>query len=590
LKKQLSIWLLFAFCMLLLFGVLGWLTATVLRLDRERAQTRRQAAFEETVRLAMWRMDSALSSLVGIENARPYFMYNSFYPSGRAYTRMFARLQPGEVLFPSPLLTESSEHIHLHFQFGPDGLISSPQVPAGNMQDLAESGYVTHEQVESAAAVLKELGLRASREALHRLLPADSLKAGKPVRLPPLAVARQQEQPSSLPRQQIVMNSIEWQARSKAYMQAANLDNNPAFFAEDDADVVQGMMQPVWMDELLLIVRKVVVGDTEYVQGCWLDWESIRTLLKESIDDLLPDSRLVPAPEFAGAETPRTLATLPVRLEPGNPPALGRGGLSPMKLTLLIGWVCVVLAALAAAALLGGALALSERRSAFVSAVTHELRTPLTTFRMYTEMLAEGMVAGEEERAGYLATLRSEAERLAHLVENVLAYARLEKNRAGGTIETVPVSLLLDRFGARLTERAVQAGMTLDIDPGDAAGSEVRADLSAVERILLNLVDNACKFASDAENRTIHLTAEVSGPAVLMRVRDHGPGVSAADRRRMFKPFSKSASEAANSKPGVGLGLTLSRKLARKMGGELFLDSATSDGACFVLTVPQAHG
>ncbi len=74
---------------------------------------------------------------------------------------------------------------------------------------------------------------------------------------------------------------------------------------------------------------------------------------------------------------------------------------------------------------------LSERRRIFVSAVTHELRTPLTTFRLYTDMLADGMVSGEEKRRSYLERLRGEAQRLSHLVENVLFYARLESGRAG---------------------------------------------------------------------------------------------------------------------------------------------------------------
>ena len=79
---------------------------------------------------------------------------------------------------------------------------------------------------------------------------------------------------------------------------------------------------------------------------------------------------------------------------------------------------------------LGGALSLSERRGTFVSAVTHELRTPLTTFRLYTEMLDEGMVASGESQRNYMKTLRSEADRLGHLVENVLSFARLERGRA----------------------------------------------------------------------------------------------------------------------------------------------------------------
>ena len=97
--------------------------------------------------------------------------------------------------------------------------------------------------------------------------------------------------------------------------------------------------------------------------------------------------------------------------------------MSPIFLSLGIAWACVLLAATAVAGLLAGVMRLSARRASFVSAVTHELRTPLTTFQMYAEMLADGMVPEESKQKEYLATLRAEAGRLIHLVENVLAYA-----------------------------------------------------------------------------------------------------------------------------------------------------------------------
>jgi signal transduction histidine kinase len=233
-----------------------------------------------------------------------------------------------------------------------------------------------------------------------------------------------------------------------------------------------------------------------------------------------------------------------------------------------------------------GALTLSERRGAFVSAVTHELRTPLTTLRMYTEMLAEGMIRDDDKRRSYLATLRAEADRLGHLVENVLAYSRIERGRARGHIVTVPLNELIDRVRQRLSERAEQAGMQLLVEPAEGDGRIVRADPSAVEQILFNLVDNACKYAASAADRTIHLDADGRNGQALIRVRDHGPGISLQDGRRLFRPFCKSAHDAANSAPGVGLGLALSRRLAREMGGDLCLDERPGDGAAFVLTLP----
>jgi signal transduction histidine kinase len=224
-----------------------------------------------------------------------------------------------------------------------------------------------------------------------------------------------------------------------------------------------------------------------------------------------------------------------------------------------------------------------------VSAVTHELRTPLTTFKMYSEMLAEGMVADETKRQHYLSTLCSEASRLSHLVENVLAYARLERGSAQCRVERVSLGDLIRRVRPRLTQRAEQAGLTLVEDGDDRAlATVVHVDVSAVEQILFNLVDNACKYAAPtATEKVIHLEAlPENGQFAMLRVRDHGQGISAAAARRLFQPFSKSAHEAALTAPGVGLGLALCRRLSRSMGGDLRWDALVRDGACFELRLP----
>ena len=142
------------------------LGATALALERAEAKARRQAALEENLQLALWRMDSALAPLMAEESARPYFTYSPLYPAERAFTCMFAEIQKGDVLIPSPLLTFTSPQVRLHFQYGPDGRLSSPQVPAGNMRNLAEARYLRSEQVEQACRRLDELGRLVSREDL----------------------------------------------------------------------------------------------------------------------------------------------------------------------------------------------------------------------------------------------------------------------------------------------------------------------------------------------------------------------------------------------------------------------------------------
>jgi K+-sensing histidine kinase KdpD len=113
-------------------------------------------------------------------------------------------------------------------------------------------------------------------------------------------------------------------------------------------------------------------------------------------------------------------------------------------------------------------------------------------------------------------------------------------------------------------------------------------DSAAVEQILFNLVDNACKYAAAAADKSIQLSFAVLAKRVQFSVRDHGPGISSAGQRRLFQPFSKSVHEAANSAPGVGLGLALSRRLAADLGGRLELQSPAGGGCEFVLTLPRS--
>ena len=122
----------------------------------------------------------------------------------------------------------------------------------------------------------------------------------------------------------------------------------------------------------------------------------------------------------------------------------------------------------------------------------------------------------------------------------------------------------------------------------EAREVRLRVDRSAVEQILFNLVDNACKYARAASDRRIHLEAESDDRVVRLTVSDHGPGIEPKEARRLFRPFHKSARDAAQSAPGVGLGLALSRRLARALGGDLRVLRDRPDGAAFCLRLPRA--
>ncbi|MGD0383038.1 MAG: HAMP domain-containing sensor histidine kinase [Thermoguttaceae bacterium] len=613
------IWTIFAICLLVVLAAMGWISWTAIRLDRLETEARLQTAQEEKVRLALWRMDTALAPLVAQESARPYFAYKSFFPRDRAFGNMFNERMGGEALIPSPLLSSQVQHILVHFQFEPGGSLTSPQVPPETNWRLAVPRLVSDEAVHKSAKHLAQIKQLLDRNKLLALLPEHQPANVEMVIAPanPLAQSPAQQKASRRQREDMQQaqgqSAVEFQQRSQAVINSANalLQNQKMSQANAEplpmnsgkkgsldalpttsetmpsTDFSGVLMSPLWINGELILARRVSAGGQEYVQGCLLDWPAIRTSLLEAIADLLPAADLVPVFETTYNEGGRLLAALPVRLIPGPLTGNNDGAVSPILLSLTAAWACILMAAAAVAGLLGGVIRLSQRRATFVSAVTHELRTPLTTFQMYAEMLAEGMVADEQKQREYLNTLRAESIRLTHLVENVLAYARLERGRADRRLESIGLEDLLSAFKDRLAGRAEQAGMKLCVEvPDEVSAETVRANIAAVEQILFNLVDNACKYASSAFDKRIDLTYRVEDGMAVVSVRDHGPGLSAGARRRLFRSFSKSAQEAAQSAPGIGLGLALSRRLARDMGGDLLCDTHAPDGACFVLKLP----
>ncbi len=574
---------------------MGWVSRAVLRLEQERRQAQRSAAFEDNVRLALWRMDSAVAPLLAEESARPHIAYRAFYePRDTAASGM----APGRLVASSPLLREPPDHVLVYFQFDGQDRLTSPQVPDATWRELAIPKFTSAEAVARAEQRLVELGKQIDRTRLVALLPAQPTAPAEWV-LAPLVPPEEQQSAMRERRANLTKQgraAVEFDQRSQAVLNVAALSQQqqqaqqPQFDAglpeAATTDLGGATMTPAWIDGQLLLARRMHVEGSQVVQGCLLDWPAIRQSLLESVADLLPEADLLPVngPDDDGHA--RRLAALPARVVAGPPPSTVEEPASALQLSLLIAWACALLAAAAVAGLLWGVMQLSERRAAFVSAVTHELRTPLTTFQMYAEMLADGMVTGESQRAEYLATLRQEASRLIHLVENVLSYARLERGRVNHRLERLTTGELLDRVVPRLVDRARQAGMELRIEtPAPVTSAVVCTNPGVVEQILFNLVDNACKYARHAKDRRIHLAAQLGRGQLELTVRDHGPGVAAGAARRLFRPFSKSARDAAESAPGVGVGLALSRRLARQLGGELSLVSADRGGAAFVLSL-----
>lgn len=309
------------------------------------------------------------------------------------------------------------------------------------------------------------------------------------------------------------------------------------------------------------------------------NWRAIAPDLLDRIKDILPGATLEPASDTSPDDT-RQLASIPARLVvPASAvPAAAIPLITPLRISLLVAWCGMLLAAAAIGYLLSATLALSERRANFASAVTHELRTPLTTFRMYAEMLAAGMVDDPTRRAQYLTTLVTESDRLGHLIENVLAYSRLENKLSPRQQQAITVDALMQQSLPALQRRTAQAGVALNVSiPDSLASLFIRTDPVAVLQILINLVDNACKFA----RTDIQLIAATTATHLTLSISDGGPGLP--PQSKLFTAFGKSKSDPI---PGIGLGLFLSRQLAHDIGGDLAHTPTAVLGTTFTLSLP----
>ena len=217
----------------------------------------------------------------------------------------------------------------------------------------------------------------------------------------------------------------------------------------------------------------------------------------------------------------------------------------------------------------------SMLKTSFVSNVSHELKTPLTAVRLSAEMLREGRVK-EEAQARYLEVIVRESERLTRLVDNVLDFGRLERGRRKFNLEARDVNELLSVAEAQ-RPRVEAAGLTLMVR--SAPMPVMRTfDLDAVGQVLVNLIDNAVKYA--ASGKMVEVSVSERGE---ITVADRGPGIAAKHRSRIFERFYRCDDSITAKSSGSGLGLSIASRLMAGMGGKLVFAPRAGGGAVFTI-------
>ncbi|MDQ3949149.1 MAG: ATP-binding protein [Gemmatimonadota bacterium] len=227
----------------------------------------------------------------------------------------------------------------------------------------------------------------------------------------------------------------------------------------------------------------------------------------------------------------------------------------------------------------------AARRADLLGMLSHEVRTPLHASQGYRELLQlSGAGTFTPEQLGYLTRMQQCQMYLVTVLEGVLTLSRLEHGASKLDGANVSVDAVLSTIPVLVEPQIREKGIRYEQDAGDPTVT-VRADAEKLRQIALNLVTNAIKFT--AAGGRITVVWETCDDTVAIRVRDTGIGIHAADVERIFEPFVQGTNVPAGAPPGVGLGLAISRQLARLMGGDLTVATALGEGATFTLRLPR---
>ncbi len=232
--------------------------------------------------------------------------------------------------------------------------------------------------------------------------------------------------------------------------------------------------------------------------------------------------------------------------------------------------------------------AASRAKSEFLAMMSHELRTPLNAISGYAQLLEDeihGPVT-EAQRRG-LQRIRRNQEHLLALITDILNFAKLESGRLELELAPLPVDATLASAEELVRPQLAAKGLTYEYRRGDPRVT-VAADRERVLQIVVNLLTNAVKFTEPGGRVT--LGWEARDGVVLVRVTDTGIGIPPEKLQTIFEPFVQLEDRKTSSHEGVGLGLAISRELARRMGGDLTAESQPGVGSTFTLRLPADSG
>lgn len=225
----------------------------------------------------------------------------------------------------------------------------------------------------------------------------------------------------------------------------------------------------------------------------------------------------------------------------------------------------------------------NQAKATFLATMSHELRTPLNAILGYVDLL-DLEVAGtlNDKQKESLARVRAGSQHLQEMIEGILTFARIDAGKVRVRRERVDLCGLARETAALVEPLARARGLDLIVHTPDDPLT-ISTDAAKVRQIILNLLSNAVKFT---ETGSVTLTLQRAEAGTVLSVRDTGIGIPRSEQRMIFEPFRQVGDVYTQKSTGTGLGLSVSRQLARLLGGDVTVESAPSKGSVFTLELP----